>query len=429
MNPTNPDYDEIYQAALAHYRRGEINEALTLLEQLEASGNETPESHELLADIRLQLKLTVGTTVAREAPKPARAAPPLALIVGLVALLVLGGGALFWLRPWQAPAVAAVPTETATTTPPPATATVVPATATPEPPTATPEPPTATPVPPTATPLPGAVVPTGELAVRLPPGQEALVRSPRNIAIILDASGSMRGQLGGRVKMDILRDAVMTTVRELPDDTLLAVRTFGNQRSNDCTDLSLLRPLGIHDRNELLGDLEQVIPAVNGMTPAGASLDAIALDLAAAGGFTALLLVSDGEENCDGDPVASAAALSEAFPQLRINVIGFDIGDEVLSGRLREIAEVGRGSYFDASDADALTSALEEAVQLSFTVIDEEGTVRGNGLVGGAPLRLPVGIYRIVLDSDDPVETTVEIIADELTLLQLTPDGNGIERV
>jgi hypothetical protein len=277
---------------------------------------------------------------------------------------------------------------------------------------------------PTAT--PGEAQTTGTLMVRMPAGQDSVVRTPRNIAIILDASGSMRAQVGDQQKMAIAREALGATVAGLPDDTLLAVRTYGNQRTNDCSDLSLLRPLGIHDRAELLGSLSAIMPAPEGMTPIGASLDALTGDLAAADGYTAVLLVSDGGENCGGDPVASALALAQSNPNLRIHVIGFDIGDEAASTTLREIARVGNGSYFDAQDMAGLTDSLQEAVKLGYRVLNEAGDVIMIGLVGGAPVELPVGNYRVLLDSAGAAEVGAEVVPGGQVFFELTPDGAGL---
>jgi hypothetical protein len=254
------------------------------------------------------------------------------------------------------------------------------------------------------------------------------MRTPRNIAIVLDASGSMLASLGEQTKMAIARDAVSATVAGLPADTLLAVRTYGTQRSQDCSDLTLVRPLAAPDRAELLASLGAIQPVTEGMTPIGASLEALAVDLAGAQGHTAVLLVSDGGENCGGDPVASAAVLA-ANPQLRIHVIGFDIGDEAATATLREVARVGGGSYFDAADPAALSSALQEAVQLSYQVLDAEGKVVATGLVGGPAVELPAGSYTVRLDSEGATEVAAEVPAASAAVFELAPEGNTLTAV
>ena len=428
MNPLAPDYEALYQRAIEHYRCGELQEAANLLEVLEAKGAASPEALELLADIRLQLKLAASPVDFLAPPEPVRSIwPAVGISVGLV-LLIAGAVALVWLRPWARPAVAAVaPTATVTVAPtvePTAEPTAEPTVA----PTAEPtvEPTVAPTAEPTAEPTVAAAPPDGQIVVRLPPGQSSLVRTPRNIAIVLDGSGSMRARVGEQTKMEIARAAVSATIAGLPDSTLLAMRTYGTQRSQDCTDLTLVQPLGQQGRPELLASVGAIAPAPEGMTPIGASLDALLGDLAGAEGYTAVLLVSDGEENCGGDPVASAQALAAANPQLRVHVIGFDIGDPASSERLRAIAQVGGGSYFDARDPQSLASALQEAVQLSYRVLSPAGDLVVTGLVGGPPVSLPPGSYRVVLESDGATELPAEVAAGALSAFELGEGGDQL---
>lgn len=428
MNPSSPEYDLLFRRALEHYHRGELDQTIELLESLEASGQATSESSELLTDLQLQRKLAATEAVFREPPEPVKPLwPVLVRVVGVMALLITAG-ALAWTRPWERPAAVAVAPTAAPTVAPTAVPTVAPTVAPTLAPTAAPTavPTMAPTAAPTVEPAAPAAPQTGSFAVLLPPGQETLVRSPSNIAVILDASGSMRAQVGELPKMVIARDALNATMANLPAETRLAVRTYGNQRTNDCSDLSLLWPLGVHDRATLLSSISAVEPAPEGMTPIGASLDALGGDLGGAEGFTAVLLVSDGGENCGGDPVASAQQLAEANPNLRVHVIGFDIGDETASATLREVARVGRGSYFDAQDPAALASALQEAVKLSYRVLNEAGDVVQTGLVGGGAIQLPVGTYSVLLDTTGATAVRVEVAPNGETFFELTPDSGGI---
>jgi Ca-activated chloride channel homolog len=422
MNPFSPEYDVMLQRAMDHYRRGEFDKALELLEVLEASGHSTPEARELLSEIALQQKLTTREVSFREPPEPYKPIWPIAAIASAVVLLLVGAGLLAWLRPWESAAVASAPTLEPTAVP-----TVEPTAIPTVEPTAVPSPTTAPTARPVAAPTvaPETTQSNGLLAVRLPAGQDAIIRTPRNIAIIFDASGSMNAEVGDQLKIAIARDALSSTIDSLPEDTFLAIRTYGNQRPSDCSDLSLLRPLGLHDRAELLSSVGAIEPAVRGMTPIGASLDALAADIAEAEGYTAVLLISDGGETCDGDPVASAQKLVESNPNLRINVIGFDIGDEAATSTLREIARVGGGNYFDAGDASALATSLQEAVKLSYRVVSDSGTTV-TGLVGGAAIQLPAGSYRVLLDIEGAPEVPAEVTGGGETFLELTADGNGL---
>jgi hypothetical protein len=69
------------------------------------------------------------------------------------------------------------------------------------------------------------------------------------------------------------------------------------------------------------------------------------------------LLVSDGKEMCDGDPVATIKQLKQSGLNVVTDVIGFDVGsvDEV---QLKAIAEAGDGDYFSVSSAVDLENAF-----------------------------------------------------------------------
>jgi hypothetical protein len=84
------------------------------------------------------------------------------------------------------------------------------------------------------------------LAVLLAPIPAALAQSEpnRSIALILDASGSMKAALpGGQARIDAAKDAIAKLVSGLPDGTRLALRAYGHQsptKAKNCRDTELL---------------------------------------------------------------------------------------------------------------------------------------------------------------------------------------------
>jgi hypothetical protein len=73
----------------------------------------------------------------------------------------------------------------------------------------------------------------------------------------------------------------------------------------------------------------------------------------------AVVLVSDGEDTCGGDPCAGAAALASAGLNLKIHVVGFDVNREQRA-QLECIADKGGGLYFQADDSAGLEKALAQ---------------------------------------------------------------------
>ena len=54
--------------------------------------------------------------------------------------------------------------------------------------------------------------------------------------LILDASGSMWGQIDGINKIVIAKDVVESLVRSLPDEQRLGLVAYGHRRKGDCSD-------------------------------------------------------------------------------------------------------------------------------------------------------------------------------------------------
>ncbi len=73
-----------------------------------------------------------------------------------------------------------------------------------------------------------------------------------------------------------------------------------------------------------------------------------------------VVLVSDGQETCKGDPCAAAKALADADARLVVHTVGVGV-DAVTRGQLQCIANVARGSYFGADSAAELAAALGKA--------------------------------------------------------------------
>ena len=181
----------------------------------------------------------------------------------------------------------------------------------------------------------------------------------RDLLIILDASGSMWGQIDGVAKMTTAQQALAGLLGDLPATTRLGLMAYGHRREGDCTDTELLAPVGATAADQVIGAVEALRPL--GKTPISASLDQAAR---AFGNGEArarnVLLISDGLETCGGDPCAAAAALAAQGIDTRVHVVGFDLSAEE-HAQLKCIAEEGRGSYYAADNAAGFAEALVQA--------------------------------------------------------------------
>ncbi|MEZ5440359.1 MAG: VWA domain-containing protein [Lysobacterales bacterium] len=215
-----------------------------------------------------------------------------------------------------------------------------------------------------------------------------------SIELILDASGSMLQKLSGQRRIDIARQALQSLVRQdIQADTPVALRVFGHRQPNAC-DTDLLVPLAPLDA-AAMGQRIAGIEAKNlAKTPIAASLAAVADDLAGVEGRAIVILVTDGEETCGGNPEAAVQQLRQQGFEVVLNIVGFAVDDYALEQDFRRWASLGGGAYFQAKDAAALSRSIAQAAQQPFSVLDGERPVAA-GVLGGEAISLKPGRYTV----------------------------------
>lgn len=179
--------------------------------------------------------------------------------------------------------------------------------------------------------------------------------------LILDASGSMWGQVEGQTKISAARKAVDSILSKWKASDRLGLMTYGHRTKGDCRDIELVVPVGAFDAEKIRSAVKALNP--KGRTPIADSLRAAAQALRAAENQATVILVSDGIETCAPDPCAVAAELKKVGISFTAHVIGFDVSDPVAKGQLQCIARVTGGVYLDASNASGLENALGKAVE------------------------------------------------------------------
>lgn len=185
------------------------------------------------------------------------------------------------------------------------------------------------------------------------------------LIVILDASGSMWGQVDGENKIVIARRALADLVDALPAASQLGLVAYGHRRKGDCDDIETVVPLGVLDAAALKAKVDALQPT--GKTPITASVER-ALEIVEAGGAAAtIILLSDGLETCGGDPCRAVQLAREAGTELVLHVVGFDVANEDLT-QLQCMAQAGGGLYLAADDAAGLSSALDQAVAMPVDV-------------------------------------------------------------
>lgn len=259
-------------------------------------------------------------------------------------------------------------------------------------------------------------------------GTDTIAVPPR-IELILDASGSMKRRAGGRTMIDAAKEALAGVIQELPDDVHVALRVYGHRipegRRGACEDSQLVFPFARIDKPRLIARIREI--KALGTTPIAHSLRQVARDMGRAPGEKIVVLVTDGKEECRGDPTAAVQALRSAGVDLRLNVVGFALADERLKAELRALAELTSGQFVDAHDTGSLRAAIQRSLAVPYDVLDGGGNRVGGGLTGDA-VELPEGVYTVaVRAADKRIEIpAVRVAAGETASVVLRKEGREI---
>ena len=179
----------------------------------------------------------------------------------------------------------------------------------------------------------------------------------------------------------------------IPAGTPFAFRVFGRMEDSCQSDLDVpLGPLNVQAVSAKIAALEA---KNNAKTAIGASLEQVASDLSSVQGERLVILLTDGEETCGGDPAAAIDKLKKSGATVRVNIVGFAIEDPKLAVTFSHWASLGNGSYFDAKDAAGLSNALTQSMRSTFEVVTPQGQVIATGVTGGEAVSVLPGNYTV----------------------------------
>ncbi|MDF2758154.1 MAG: von Willebrand factor, type [Thermomicrobiales bacterium] len=203
-----------------------------------------------------------------------------------------------------------------------------------------------------------------------------------NLELILDLSGSMARDIGGgETRMEAAKRVMNDVIDALPEREGVNVgfRIYGHLGNNteagrdvSCQSSELVVPIQGVNKPALRDQVAAAEPI--GWTPIALSLQRAGGDFQPGEGVANhILLVTDGEETCGGDPCAVAESLREGEARLTTHVVGFALNEE--QARLVScIAERGGGLNLRAGSARELSNAI-------FSVLEEIQVVVQNGFL------------------------------------------------
>ncbi len=209
--------------------------------------------------------------------------------------------------------------------------------------------------------------------------------------VVLDASGSMWGQIDGRSKIEIARETLGEVLQSVPKETELGLMVYGHRDKGSCSDIQLVVP-------PAAGTGKEISDFVNTITPKGKTpLSQAVRDAAEALKYTeekaTVVLLTDGLETCEADPCALAAELESKGVDFTAHVVGFGLTQEE-GKQVACLAEGTGGKYFQASDAQQLVAALAATVAAPPVVKQKTEPVEPVEAV--EPVKLE---YNVMLDS------------------------------
>jgi len=207
-----------------------------------------------------------------------------------------------------------------------------------------------------------------------------LTSVPPNMLILLDRSGSMDGEIGGRTRWDLAKDAIATVTTAYDSDIRFGLATYSSCTGGGCSAGSIVVPIADMNASAINSFLSPLLGegSSSGTPPrylcdsgdpetsTGKSLYAFvgeaSLQDAMRDNF--VLLVTDGRESSectDGGtktgPMGAAALLAQTIP-VKTYVIGFS--SDAPAGELNAVAAAGGTSmYYPAEDGAALMTAFD----------------------------------------------------------------------
>ena len=178
------------------------------------------------------------------------------------------------------------------------------------------------------------------------------------ILFVLDGSQSMYARWENGQKMQIATRLLRGIVDSLKsaENVELALRAYGHQNNvtsdgRNCKDTKLEVPFSPTNHSKIISKLSSIRP--RGTTLIAYSLEQAANDFPEdANARNVIILITDGIEECDGDPCAVSLALQKRGVVLKPFVIGLGLEPDVID------AFKCVGNYYDATSEETFKDVL-----------------------------------------------------------------------
>lgn len=187
-----------------------------------------------------------------------------------------------------------------------------------------------------------------------------------NVVVILDSSGSMKEEISSEEKIVVAKRAVTEFMSKMPSGVNTGLVVYGHRGSNSFVDKDLscrateeVVKLGANNNNSIISAMNSF--DAKGWTPIAGSLK-FAKDIFKSKGENNknyLILLSDGAESCDGDPIVAAEDLKFEMSGINLIVIGFATDSETTK-YLQKISAFGGGAFMTAGNSAQIADAFNK---------------------------------------------------------------------
>lgn len=289
------------------------------------------------------------------------------------------------------------------------------------------------------------------------PSQAQEKRPLTRIEFVFDASFSMFGQWQSGMKMDIAKKMLSEFLDSIQkvSNLEIALRCYGHQvplhPERSCTDTKLEVPFGRNNSAAIKNRLKTIVP--KGTTPIAYTLEQCGPDFpspSSANIRNIIILITDGIEECDGDPCAVSLALQKKGIVLKPFVIGIGLDQSYLNtfGCIGKFYDASSESNFKNILNIVISQALNNTTvqvnlndqigrptetDVDMTFYDEQsGIIRYNYMHTinnkGVPDTLvidPIGTYKMVVHTIPPVEKSkIELVPGKHNIIAVdAPQG------
>jgi Ca-activated chloride channel family protein len=179
--------------------------------------------------------------------------------------------------------------------------------------------------------------------------------------LVFDASSSMaRLTNGGGTRIGEAREAARRVVPAASRSRRLGLVVYGPGDGGDaCANIALSVPPASGTAGRILAEIEATPTA--GPTPLTRSVEAASEALGFRERRSVVVLLTDGDETCGGDPCATARRLKAEARGLTVHVLGFMLGT-FARFRAACLAEETGGLFVPAQTLDELEEALSRTL-------------------------------------------------------------------